>query len=559
MIMRLALLVLAMFALLLTDTPQAAACSGFYYVPPPFRELIRGAGTIVLGSTVELDDAGRNGIFEVQSYLKGGGAERILLALKSPNEILAGEELRSVGNCGFGPPATPAIGQPSILLLDVNQDGSYRAHSYTYGFHTQTEHEQIFPIPFYSFQDTVVMRDFTFDELQHYIQQVVGRFPTLPQATLPPPVTAPLIITTDRGENYLLPVNGGNPVLLYPDELQHYIRPAGCSAPPCYAYSPNGLDQVLLMATPPPEDLPNPITLIRLQADAVLFSPTSDAIAVWKGNLLELYALHYPRLGFGPATTNFVFGFELVNQMTINQYTSYGRIQAGRAAWTPDGRMLAFTDGEGLWLWDAFMLGSIPRLLSPSPGLIFPKDVLYARYFSPLGRYLAVETEEERYTLDIISRQRLPDGIISSDDRTLLAFDTTAETFMPVIYQLAPPREIGVIQIHALIAMRQVEWLDNDSFMFLGDYEGWVSYANDDERFMSWRGVSTTITAWPSGGSTGSIYGDAFDYDPITDSLATIIDETRITLNGTEYDFEPYIDSPIVDIQWLPPLFYYED
>ncbi len=568
---RLALFVLAAFALLLTDVPQAAACSWGAWVPPPLRELIRGADTIVLGATIELDDAARNAIFRVERYLKGSGAEHILLALRPPAEIRADAELRSVGSCGFGTPYPPPVEQPSILMLTANQDGSYSASSNIFGFHTLSEPNQKFSIPFYSFQDTAVMREFSFEELQRYIQLVVGKVPTAPQEGLPVPLVAPLMVTTESGEHYLLPVNEGAPVPIPNDELHHYIQPAGCSTPPCYAYSPNGLDQVLLLSSPPPDGLPTPITLIRLQADAVLFSPTSDAMAVWKENLLKVYALQYPRLGFGPAQTNYIMQPQLVNQLPFNQYIYHGEVAPGRAAWTPDGRMLAFTDGEGLWLWDAFTVGSIPRLLSPISNLTLPRDLPYARYFSPLGRYLAVEAGGERYTLDIINRQQLPDGIISSDDRILLAFDTSAETFLPTIYLLASARERGVVQTFNLVAMRKIEWLDNASFIFVGDYEGWMTYADNKEYFTSWRGISSTITAWPSGGATGSIYGENFAYNRWTTDLA-ISNELMVFIyrqtNGnlpissvprTEHDLAPYLDSQIVDIQWLPPLFYYEE
>lgn len=82
MITRLTLLVLAAFALLLTDTPEAAACSG-WGVPPSMRQMVRQSDTIVLGET-----------FRVHAYLKGSGAEYLLIALKSPREIEASQEIR---------------------------------------------------------------------------------------------------------------------------------------------------------------------------------------------------------------------------------------------------------------------------------------------------------------------------------------------------------------------------------------------------------------------------------------------------------------------------------
>jgi hypothetical protein len=231
----------------------------------------------------------------------------------------------------------------------------------------------------------------------------------------------------------------------------------------------------------------------------------------------------------------------------------------GAAAWTPDGRMLAYTDSHGLWLWDVFTEGVSRRLIVPR--LTNWDDPLpYARYFSAGGRYLAVQRGERRYTLDVVNLDEYPDGIVSPDERRLLAFDTRSSSFDPILYYLplqGRARDVTNIWISDI---QQVEWDGNYYFLHANCYKAGFYYVSEVEREWrdTWCQVSST-TIDPIGGSQLKAEGFAFDYDPVTDSLATIIDKTRITLNGTEYDLAPYLDSPIVDIQWLPPLFYYED
>jgi hypothetical protein len=211
------------------------------------------------------------------------------------------------------------------------------------------------------------------------------------------------------------------------------------------------------------------------------------------------------------------------------------------AAWSPDGRLLAYSDANGLWLWDVFTLDTEPRLLIAVDGDKLPN----ARYFSPMGRYLAISENGENKTLDLVSGEFLPDGVISPDERTLLAFDTTAELFSFSICRLTPYQCIG--EIDSLI--RQLEWKSSREYIAIGcvpndpntcaifeeDYFHWVYYY------------------YP-----GQSEGLAFDYDHANDALVVLRDEDTILVNDEERDLAQWLDGDIVSIEWLPSLFYRE-
>jgi hypothetical protein len=576
MITRLALLVLAAFALLLTDAPEAAACSGGRGRETiPVRELIRDADTIVIGETVEVDDASANSIFRVESYLKGNGAEFILLALKSTIQIETAREQRNLsGGCHYisNP---PGVGMTSIILLNRREGGEYNAAIAMTGFYSFENEIETIEVPYYwpPLRDNIYTRSFTRPQLEDYIRLLVGIEPSSPNYSLPYPLKAPLLITTASGTNYQFRIDSTPPVIIPDDQLINDTRTVGCAPAPCTAFSPNGLDSVHIMPNPPDFAVATTRwTYIQLQGKAVLFSPTNDTLALWTDNRIELRALWYPRLGMGvfPGDTAPVINQVEINETRGNYATS--AFKQPRAVWTHDGRILAYTDARGLWLWDVFVPDRTPRLLIAASDT---EELPYANSFSTLGRYLSIEQGEERYILDVISGQHPPYGVISPDERLLLVNEPEPADARLTLYSLVLPGEIRVTDYIVSNQVQQLEWLNNYSFLVsechpAGDYGIPISpEAVRMHYFEAWCSVSV---------ASGYYFypvpiadGYRFDYQLETQQLATIIDDTTIAIVTNvnadspadairyRYDLSPYLDSPIVDIQWLPPLFYYED
>jgi hypothetical protein len=50
--------------------------------------------------------------------------------------------------------------------------------------------------------------------------------------------------------------------------------------------------------------------------------------------------------------------------------------------------------------------------------------------------------------------------------------------------------------------------------------------------------------------------GNGFDYDNATDLMVVLINESSLAINGQEYDLSDWLDEDIVELQWMPSLFY---
>jgi hypothetical protein len=384
------------------ETSNVFACSGGQ--PLTIRGLINNSDFVVKAQPVDVDDVHQNGILRVESYLVGGpGPEYLLFIQNDPimtQYILEGRS--SGGDCtGFRSDLYPY--NSLYLFLDRNFDGSYSVvttlfNPYYYSFPTPESTVEVY-IEGGGYEegevygDDFAARDAGIEVTEIEFVQIVaeqsGVSPHLPLTASQYPLYAPLKITTSAGAEYLLPVDGQQPVQLTEEFRQEtrwqepmwsfgFSDAERCDAENCIQISPNGLD----IAVQTDQDN---ITLtwgVTIPGQASLFSSTSDAIAVWNDSKIQVYRLRYPRLGYNE------LGPQLLTEVTLN----YGDISdetswlSGLGAWTPDGRILAYSDVEGLWLWDVFTVGAQRRLLLPTEDGYIP----YPRYFSPMGRYLVL-------------------------------------------------------------------------------------------------------------------------------------------------------------------------
>jgi hypothetical protein len=240
-------------------------------------------------------------------------------------------------------------------------------------------------------------------------------------------------------------------------------------------------------------------------------------------------------------------GPQLLTEVSLN----YGDIWeenswlSGLGDWTPDGRMLAYSDTEGLWLWDVFTVGAQRRLLLPTDDAGIP----YPRHFSPRGRYLACTQGETLATLDLMEGTAYPDGIISPDERTMLVYHASEENSLLEVCWLAPyqcPIETGGID--SFEHVRDAAWKNSREYIIVN--------CNSGETDMCWI-VQNAITSHYSFYS--SERGYAFAYDPETRSLAIVGDVRIVSINGEQFDLSQWLDGDIVSIEWLPSLFYREE
>ncbi|HRF93869.1 MAG TPA: hypothetical protein PLZ51_01680 [Aggregatilineales bacterium] len=522
-----------------TSTQPALACSGGS--PTPLGELIDNAEIIVQGRIVELDDASVNAIFEVDTYFKGDGASHLVLSLYNPARVIQ-NFYRAIDDCNY-PPTNLYIGVESLHFMTRRDNGSYVWSQRT-----------LFDNDYYVVNDDVTywVDDETpveapYDEFLTVIQDHVGIAPISPDATLPYPMLAPMLITTQSGLNYIFPIDKQAPMIISDDllSLTQQFKPA-CWERNCTAWSSNGLHSAILdeagMLIINP-NLTNYRIAFEYPADAFSFSPSNNAIAIFsttgRGVAMNIYLLHE-------------YGLTLYQELFVTIDIDADAIMPNLALWSPDGRMIAYSDTQGAWLWDVFTEGSTPQLLTITD--------IPIHHFSPLGRYLTIGTDENGFSIDIISKQMLPAGVFSPNEQYLVGYGTHSET-----HQLSPFRpEIGDVVGASLVGaipweyrhypITQIYWTDIRHYMvrictpnyeracIIIPYE-WNHYSS---------GFSSNLR------HIGSAYHIALH--PHLDQIAIVTDSRKVSfdMNQTEYDLSPYLDSPIASIEWLPSLFYYD-
>jgi hypothetical protein len=398
----------------------------------------------------------------------------------------------------------------------------------------------------------------TENEFIDLIASESGESPTTPDPSFAYPLKAPLLVSTQTS-SVILPVDWGDPIAVTDETFDISREPlysafggrSGglCETTGCRILSPDRLNLAMIQ---------DDGTIMFTQGDVVdgqtvEFSSTSDAAIVWNDCQLTAYTTGYPPLGQG--------WYETVPVNSIELTAEDCRIYHNVAAWSPDGRLLAFSDDAGLWLWDVLTPDAEPRLLLPAEGASVPLP----NYFSPMGRYLNFADGAANAHLDLVSGAVLPDGLISPDERTIVQYDTTAESSP---YQICP-----ISGSPCLNGPLSGWFLDADGNMdrFYDLYEISAAYwrdqwsllvracTNDDYDRCAlhiWRTDDIYGTGWDPNG-LGEGYD--FDYSRATDTLAYVRDATTISVARTTLDTSAWFDEPVVSVEWLPPLFYYDD
>lgn len=405
---------------LLPDVHSAQACSGGRRIP--LDDLADEAEVVVKAYPIEMDTLGQNGIIKVESYLKGKGVEYLLLVQTGISEAIAlREDLWGSGGCNSMGKDLSDTDQTVYLFLQRGTDGAYRtlystlSESSVYRF----TDDQTVSVSFHTTKDLLLTLEFTETQFVDYLAERInhpaqqphpqpthtfiygGEWPD--ETVIIMPRTAPLIITTQNGTHYLLPVDVPTLFPLPDAEVLWYLRNPRCfiTELTCTAYSPDGTRMVQVV----PDTGFNINQRDLVPGQAILFSASSETFVVWHDRKLELYAMRYPYYGYDDWTPT------LINSTPVQ-----GSPDLKTAVWTPNGRYLAYRDDEGLKIWDVFAPSQTPRLLIQAA----PINEASLLCFSSSGRYLAIVETNQRYTLDLYTNERLPFGVVSPDERTLI-------------------------------------------------------------------------------------------------------------------------------------------
>jgi hypothetical protein len=271
----------------------------------------------------------------------------------------------------------------------------------------------------------------------------------------------------------------------------------------------------------------------RLRGSGFRISPDSDAIAIWRNDEIVIYngiiAGRYYDSPLNP--------LDVVSSTTV-----HGASHSWRGVWSEDSRWLAFSDEQGLWLWDVFT--QPPTLLLPTESDYIP----YARFFSNSGRYLGVSTADGNLILDLQSDLIFPDGIIAPDERHLITVDT-------VTNQLVVAEQCDLLTDHCeeVCANTDVtpmiygaQWYSNLPL----EWEPRLLVCNQEGCSPNYQFPYDICTASPTANNivyfreTGAFTADVISTIQVGDY------EVESDYMGPSLSLEDSIDSPILDIRW---------
>lgn len=564
----------------------ALACSGSMQ---PIESLVEGADVVVKAEIVEIDDYNVNAIVHVESYLVGeAGAEYLPVVQASQQEFQA--VLDGRGYCGLSA-SWWHTGENLVMFLSQYDDGSYLTVTggwdNDYSFENET-----------STVDTRHMNDdgeyefiaLTETELRQEIAEISGQSPIEPLSDAPYPLHAPILIQTEQGSAYILPMDGvlGNDVdeirvtdrfmtVMQAETLHIYDRrhldavapwhnltlDPGCQTIDCVTFTPHGSFVSFKLSDGTFQfcevnwylicegEFREPI--IR-DGDALSFAPTSDAVAIWNDDQLDLYRIMIQRINY--ETIQSVVHIKSTTLKVDNEITTTWSRQ--HTVWSPDGRKLAFSDADGLWIWDVMIPETEPQLFIPAAG---NSRVSIPLHFSPHGNYLAIEQDERTYTLEIVSGRELPYGIVSPDEQYMVTFVSQDGVIDLKRCYLTP--------FECYWGWRGVEqtgtWIDPYSFF--------TAYCVGPPSDPFCIPVLTSFATYANQGSFSEpgddflwYIGTQYQVEPISDNLLVLNDVTTISVgtqwitggvNGDSitFDLEDQLDSDIVSVEWLSSMF----
>lgn len=543
------------FGTLFFNNNIAYACSGGS--PLNLPELLNQSDYLVKAQATEIDDAGQNTIIRVESYISGGaGSEFLLLVRHYPvvtDYLLQGRS--GGGDClGLWQSLDPTL--TFYAFLSRNEDGSFSAFPIT------TSWEYL--VSFSNSTDTVevyvegnsqigVSEQLTETEFLSMVQAESGETPVTPLTSSFYPLKSPLLISTTDGQ-YILPVDWQPPYAITEDTFalsnNNGYRFGFWEALQCdqsneheYSISPDGHNIAVVGEN-------NTICFTwghSVTGEAVLFSQTSDAIAVWDDCQLSIYTTGYPRLG------QEWYAIELVSSTSLSGENCQQFYEF--ATWSSDGRLLAFADADGMHIWDVFTFENPPEIIIG----IEADQSFMPLFFSAGGRYLNYSNGEINQYFDLQSGAIFDDGVISPDERILIRFDTTKDlseyeicSLTPFYCYNSPPislwfknSEGELERFYDLSLVNEVIWRNNSSFIVF-------ACTNDNYDRCALGQFRIGYSGWENTGASEAI---AFDLEDFNDTIAVVYD-TTIVIDSYRLDISQWVDGELTNVEWLPSLFY---
>jgi hypothetical protein len=438
------------FATLFVTTLSVSACSSPFNSPSIDMALM-WSDIFVKATIVEADDAHNNAILKIEYALKGETVPEYVLLYTTDPLLPAVRYRHSLTTaCSYSGPHSMEEGAGGFFPLRRMANGAYESLVLLYtglyydDFNPQTT-ALINPEP-----ETGIVVDETgrWQETNYkaresvsvpteadFIALVRERGGVEPFAPVLDewnyyPLYAPVMLTTDTGEKYMLPVDGGELVPL-PDTwlYDHFMKrlpeiEPHCRTLDCLQFSP---DDSVFTLTIDADTLQigyswidqfseigwsaNPV---EIEGQTSLFAPNSDALAVWFHDRLDIYNLVAEYGGYGYIfRADRLFSLPLTVDSTMRLSDLHRR-----AVWSEDGTILVYADSAGLWLLDIYR-SEQPRLIIPAENQALPLPMA----LSLEGRFLMYSPEGSQNSWilrDQITGEDYPNLLMTADGRSAL-------------------------------------------------------------------------------------------------------------------------------------------
>jgi hypothetical protein len=291
---------------------------------------------------------------------------------------------------------------------------------------------------------------------------------------------------------------------------------------------------------------------IEVSGQAFALSANGEAALVWNGDSVSVYAIVADYCSDCGDGGEIFPNLTLLREFPLTMPDNLD-VQSlwGRAVWSADGATLLFGDAQGIWLWDIYRQ-SEPELLIPATGAQIPTPL----FVSATGRYIG-------YTWDVTARNRwimvdrfngeeFENALISPNERQLAQFGVTPDDGNSCL----PPFLTNCAHYFDNLP-QQFRWVADETYII-------VQCENDNPSVCDLNGSSQTPLR-----TTGynphirmrilrdRLVGD-IAFDPIQNLFAVVVGPQTVRIDITEHDLSNWLDSDIVDLQWMDSLFYHE-
>jgi hypothetical protein len=572
--MRISIIMIVSIVMAIMPAQTALACTG-HPEPISLNTYVENADYIVKATVVEVDDVSKNAILRVETYLTGGGGpEYLLLYRDSPELASVYYKHHYDTGCLYYGKSPIQSGFSAYFALKRNIYGAYETtydSHYNFGFQELPSDYIIVGVKIDpDGNDQPDNLEAVPEDEQQFIEliaELTGETATEPEEhhySSPLPFLTPLRITTDSGSQFIFPIDAG-PIAIqetivpqsewspiaYPDffELPVYCAEVGCRLiAPDRSLEALQVDENTITVdyrTYIEGDFPD---LITLEGQAFSFSPTSEAILVWNDDKLVAHIVSYTECGcnYGEFIPNLYPRIEI--QLAENEVVSRDSL-LGLAMWSADGSNLIYGDAKGVWLFDIFRQDE-PELIASVVDGIVPVPL----YVSTSGRYVAYSYDKASgnwATIDRMNGEIHGNALFSPNERHMVRVINRQNAE----FEDGCSLEIGIgCSLIYKENTRYFEWIGRDQFFrmvcrqdqecHMSNSDGYgfgYSRLSIYDRIPSYRGYFADV-----------------DYEPEQELFAFVSGPQTITIGSTEYDLSGQLDGDIVDVEWMPSLFYRE-